>query len=128
MATTAWRDLALDSNGDLILTGGDLKLVQGTAAIVQECRTALGLWAGEYPFDIEVGTQWQTILNTKAISDATITAEVRRVLLNVDGVVSVDNIEIARNTVARTARISAAVRGNEGAVLTVPAVELGVGG
>lgn len=127
MATIAWRDLALDSSGDLVLEVGDLKLLQGTDAIVQECRTALGLWAGEYPFDVELGTRWDQILNTKGLQDSAIVAEVRRVLMGVQGVQSVDNVAIVRNTVLRTATISASVRGNEGVVLTVPSLELGVG-
>ena len=125
--TTAWRDLQLDSDGDLLLTAGDLSLVQGEDAIAQECRVALGLWAGEFPFDIEIGTKWQNLLSVKGITDAEIATEVRRVLFGVTGVVSVDNVAIARNTTARTAAITATVRADTGAVLTVPAVQLGVG-
>lgn len=125
--TTAWRDLQLDSDGDLMLTAGDLSLVQGEDAIAQECRVALGLWAGEFPFDTEVGTKWQNLLSVKGITDAEIAAEVRRVLFGCAGVVSIDNVAIARNTTARTAAITATVRADTGAVLTVPTVQLGVG-
>lgn len=127
MATVAWRDLQLGSDGDLVLTGGDLALVQGEDAIAQECRIALGLWAGEFPFDTEVGTRWDSVLSVKGITDAQIAAEIRRVLLQVAGVVSVDNVTIARNTVDRTATINIAVRADSGVVLTIPAVTLGVG-
>lgn len=127
MATTAWRDLALDSSGDLVIEAGDLKLLQGTDAIAQECRTALGLLTGEYPFDVELGTRWGTLLNNKLVTDAQISAEVRRVLVGVQGVASVDNVAIARNTVTRTATITATVTADDGAVLTVPNVDIGVG-
>lgn len=127
MATTAWRDLALDSNGDLIIEAGDFKLLQGTNAIAQECRTALGLMTGEYPFDIEIGTRWDQILNSKAVTDAQIVAEVRRVLIAIDGVASVDNVSVQRNTVQRTATITATVTTNSGDTTTVPTVQIGVG-
>lgn len=127
MATTAWRDLALDSSGDLIIEAGDFKLLQGTDAIAQECRTALGLMTGEYPFDIEIGTRWDQILNNKAVTDAQIVAEVRRVLIAIDGVASVDNVSVQRNTVQRTATITATVTTNSGDTTIVPTVQIGVG-
>lgn len=127
MATIAWRDLALDSSGDLVLEVGDLKLLQGTDAIAQECRTALGLWVGEYPFDIELGTRWQQVLNVKGVTDAQLASEIRRVLLGVDGVRTVDSVQIARNTVQRTASVSVTVTTQQGEVFTVPSLELGVG-
>ena len=127
MATVAWRDLALDSSGDLVITSGDFVLIQGTDAIVQECGTALRLWAGEYPFDTELGMPWGDLLNVKGITDAQIASAVRTVLQNVDGVVSVDNVTIQRNTTARTATVDATVRADEGIVLTIPTIELGVG-
>lgn len=127
MATTAWRDLALDSDGDLIIESGDFKLLQGTDAIAQECRTALGLWTGEYPFDTELGTRWDLLLNNKGVLDSQIVAEVRRVLLGINGVVSVDNVAVSRNTVNRTATITATVTTNSGDTATVPTVQIGVG-
>ena len=74
---TAWRDLALDTDGDLLIEAGDFRLLQGNGAIVQECKTALGLWTGEYPFDLTVGTAWPTLLNVKGVKDSQITAEVK---------------------------------------------------
>lgn len=127
MATTAWRDLALDSTGDLIIEGGDFKLLQGNDAIAQECRTALGLWVGEYPFDTTLGTAWGALLNNKGVLDSQLAAEVRRVLLGVQGVSTVDNVAVQRNTVNRTATITVTVTTDEGAVLTVPQVQIGVG-
>ena len=127
MATTAWRDLALDSSGDLVLSGGDLALVQGEDAIAQECQVALALWTGEFPFDVTVGTDWPTLLNNKGITDSQVAAEIRRVLLTVDGVQAVDNVTIQRNTTMRTATIAVDVRTDTGAVLTIPTVTLGLG-
>lgn len=123
--TTAWRDLALDANGDLLIEAGDFRLLQGNDAIVQACRTALGLWQGEYPFDVTVGTAWPSLLNVKGIKDSQITAEVRRVLALVQGVSSVDRVDITRDTTARTASLTIYLTTNEAAVLVVPDVLIG---
>jgi len=127
MATTAWRDLALDSSGDLVIEAGDLKLLQGTDAIAQECRTALGLLTGEYPFDVELGTRWDQLLNSKTATDAQFGAEVKRVLGGVQGVLGVDNVSVQRNTVTRAATITATVTTDAGATVVVENVDIGVG-
>jgi hypothetical protein len=119
---TAWRDLALDANGDLVIAAGDFRLLQGNDAIVQECQTALGLWVGEYPFDTTIGTAWPTLLNTKGVRDSQITAEVRRVLSTVQGVASVDQVDIVRDFTGRTATLTIYLTTNEAAVLAVPVV------
>ena len=127
MATTAWRDLALDSSGDLVIEAGDLKLLQGTDAIAQECRTALGLLTGEYPFNVELGTRWDQLLNSKTATDAQFGAEVKRVLGGVQGVLGVDNVSVQRNTVTRAATITATVTTDAGATVVVENVDIGVG-
>jgi hypothetical protein len=127
MATTAWRDLALDSNGDLVIEGGDFKLLQGTDAIAQECRTALGLLTGEYPFNVELGTRWDQLLNSKTATDAQFGAEVKRVLGGVQGVLGVDNVSVQRNTVTRAATITATVTTDAGTTVVVENVDIGVG-
>lgn len=127
MATTAWRDLALDSSGDLVIEAGDFKLLQGTDAIAQECRTALGLLTGEYPFNTELGTRWDQLLNSKTATDAQFAAEVKRVLGGVQGVLGVDNVSVQRNTVTRAATITATVTTDAGATVVVENVDIGVG-
>lgn len=124
--TTAWRDLALDATGDLKLEAGDFALLQGDAAITQECQTALGLWVGEYPFDVTFGADWPTLLSTKGISDAQVEAEIRRVLATVQGVAAVDSVQIVRNTATRDATIRVAVVADSGAVLNIEPLTLGV--
>lgn len=101
--------------------------MQGNDAIAQECKVALGLWLGEFPFDVNTGTDWQTLLNNKQVADGQVSAEVRRVLLGVDGVQSVDNVTVQRDTVSRAATIVADVRTDSGALLTIPTAAIGVG-
>ena len=125
MATTAWRDLAVDADGDLQIVAGDFVLLQGDAAITQECQTALSLFVGEYPFDVQFGADWPKLLSTKGITNAQVEAEIRRVLKTVQGVASVDAVKIARDEQTRAARIVCAVTSDSGATLTVPQVTLG---
>lgn len=125
--TTAYRDLALDSTGDLVFTNGDFALAQGSDAIAQACRIALGLWLGEFPFDTSQGTDWASIYNVKGVSDGQIANEVRRVLLAIDGVQSVDSVTVTRDTVTRSATLDVQATADTGAVLTIPTVDLGVG-
>lgn len=125
--TTAYRDLELDSTGDLVFENGDFALVQGEDAIGQECRIALGLWLGEFPFNTNAGTDWANIYNVKEITDGEIANEVRRVLLAVAGVQSVDSVTVTRDTATRAASLDIEVRADTGAVLTIPTVDLGVG-
>lgn len=120
--TGAWRDFALDpETGDLLIVGGDFVLVQGIEAIAQECRIALATFRGEFAFNTEVGCDWQTLLNNKRTTDGDIQAEVRRALLTVSGVQSVDSVTVTRNPTTRGAAITADVRTDTGAVLTIEA-------
>ena len=125
--TTAWRDLALDpSTGDLVIEGGDFALVQGEDAIAQACGIALRMWAGEYPFNTSIGGAWADVLNQIGATDDDLAAEVRRLLVQVQGVSSVDSVIVVRDSTARTATVTAQVRASVGVVLTVPTVQIGV--
>lgn len=117
-APSAPRDLRITETGNLWIAGGDLWLVGGIPAIVQECGTALRLWLGEYLLDDLAGAQWAVVL-TKGVTDQELDAEIRRVLQTVPGVVGVDNVAIVRDTLSRRATITASVTANGGVVLTV---------
>lgn len=123
---TVWRDLALDSTGDLDFDGKDFALVKDADAIGQQLGIALRLWAGEYPFDTTLGVDWATLLNEKGVTDEQIAAEVRRVALSVDGVTAVDTVEIVRDTATRAATITVAGRADTAALLVsvTPAQEV----
>lgn len=114
---TVWRDLALDSTGDLSFDGKDFALVQGSGAISQQLGIALRLWTGEYPFDTTLGVGWDALLNVKGVTDQQIADEVRRVALSVDGVTAVDTVDIVRDTATRTAAITVAARADTAELL-----------
>lgn len=85
------RDLALDANGDLDLTGGGY-LVEGQAAIAQRLTIRLKTFLGEYFIDATRGLPWLEWSSTKLGA-----AELRQIKLAVlgtvqseTGVVSVD--------------------------------------
>lgn len=57
------RDLALDDDGDLLITNGDLAWVDGAAAVAQAISIRLKAFKGEWVFDENIGTPWlQSIL------------------------------------------------------------------
>lgn len=114
---TAWRDLKLDSFGDLAIENGDFVLLEGIDAIAQEIRIAVQLWRGEYAFDGDLGIDWQSLLQ-KGVDDSTIAAALRKTIAAIVGVSSVDKIEIVRQD-NRRAAISIAVTSDVGAVATV---------
>ena len=121
MATTAWRDLALDANGDLLIAGGDVALLQGVDAIAQNCKTALLLYAGEAPFDVTLGVDWPALFTKgpAAATNARVVAEVSRVLAGVLGVAAVDSVVVDRDRATRAATIRCTIRTDAGATATV---------
>jgi len=114
---TAWRDLKLNSFGDLAIENGDFVLLEGIDSIAQEINIAVQLWRGEYAFDGDLGIDWSALLS-KGVADATISSALRKVIAPIVGVASVDKIEIVRQD-NRTATISIAVTADTGATATV---------
>jgi len=114
------RDILLLPDGNLWIYGGDIFHVGGLDAIVQECKTALELFRGEYILDESAGVPWADIFGV-GVSDAQVIAAVRAQLLTVPGVSSVDNVTASRDTLTRTIAIAADVTTTDGAQLTVSA-------
>jgi hypothetical protein len=112
------QDLLLDDDGDLAFDGADFALVSGSQAIAQACRMALSLFVGEDSFDQTAGARWHDLLGSKTATDDDFANEVRRVLLDVLGVSTVDNVVVTRNA-TRTAQVVADVTTDAGELLQV---------
>lgn len=52
------KEIALDSDGDIAITGGVLTMVTGAAAVAQRVQTKLRTFATEWVFDQQIGTAW----------------------------------------------------------------------
>ena len=77
---------ALDSNNDLIIEAGQLKLVEEGAETVQHVRTRLLFYRGEWFLDTLAGTPWFQEIFTKPANLANIESILKSRILNTPGV------------------------------------------
>jgi hypothetical protein len=89
------RDLLLGPDNDIVITT-DLQFSRGIQAVVQSCRIALQLFAGEWFLDLDAGIPyWQSILAQKPdVAKKAAAIAFRSALLNVAGVLSVSKLEV----------------------------------
>jgi hypothetical protein len=81
------NDLALDPiTGDLLVTGLDLEIIQGAAAVRQNIAIKLKLWTGEWFLDTEFGTPYLTDILGKQISISAAVAALKQSILAVNDV------------------------------------------
>lgn len=95
-------DLALDTLHDLAYSGGQCSTVADGDEIEQSLKIALQTGLGEWAFDTAAGVAYRGGWRVRPISNTVIQADVRRVCLGVEGVVSVDAVEITHDPVARS--------------------------
>jgi tRNA(Leu) C34 or U34 (ribose-2'-O)-methylase TrmL len=114
------RDLLL-TDGDLAVIGQDFALVYDNDAIAQQATIALQTFAGEVFFDTTAGAGWWNLLGVKAAGiENQFAAEAKRVLLDVPGITSVQNVRVL-NTSSRVATITAQCLADSGVLLTINA-------
>ncbi len=75
-------------------TGGDLALPRVVvkdfnSVVLQSAIDALALWSQEWFLDQNVGTKWASVLGVKIVSTRQIEQMLQRVLLAVQGIISV---------------------------------------
>ncbi len=90
------RDFLLDDSGDIVITT-DLQWSRGVAAVVQSCRVALRMFAGEWFLNLDAGIPYfQSILGQKApLAIAAAQIEFRRELLAIAGVLDVLRMDVS---------------------------------
>lgn len=88
------RDLEIDPlTGDLLLRGGDLRLVRDLAAIRQEVATRLQFLRGEWFLDKTAGVPYLQNILVKAPDLAAIKSIFRTEILACVGVASINSLE-----------------------------------
>ena len=104
-------DLALDANDCLHLDANqELALVSDGAEVAQACKIALRAWLGEYFLDQAFGLDYERRILTKPFKGNEAEREIRRVLGEVEGVVSVSDVTITNpDLTTRTADIELTV-------------------
>ena len=99
------RDIALDTNHDLLVTGIDLVLVDGAEQVRQQLLIKLKLWRGEWFLDTEFGTPYlQQILGKQLTMSGAIVA-LRKSILEVQGVTQITSFDYQFDRANRTIKV-----------------------
>ena len=84
--TPDW-DLQLSPEGNLIIADSNL-------AISQNCANEIRLWTNDAYFQQDNGIEWKDVQLGKALDATLLRSEIRDACLRVDGVISVDAIDL----------------------------------
>lgn len=106
----------LDKDGDMTFGSGGLNFLQDSAdAVAQNIYTNLKLFLGEWFWDKSAGTDWFG----KCLGKNTTTSaynEIKRVILSVEGVTSVEDLSLSSDTDSRAITITGNVATKYGIV------------
>jgi hypothetical protein len=94
MATDTARDILLDANHDLAVSGQDLQLVAGKDAIRQALDIRLKFFRGEWFLDLNIGMPWLQQVLIKGPSPSLLTAVFRKEILGTPGVKSLSSLDL----------------------------------
>ena len=110
------RDIALDTNHDLLVTGIDLVLVDDAEQVRQQLLIKLKLWQGEWFLDTEFGTPYlQQILGKQLTMSGAIVA-LRKSILEVQGVTQITSFDYQFDRATRTIKIQFTVNTPHGLI------------
>jgi hypothetical protein len=106
------RDLLVNDNNDLVISGGDLVFARGVTAVAQECRIAVQIFAEEWFLDLDAGIRYlQDILARTAQGIALVAKrEYRDELLKVDGALEILRLDAVFDASTRTLTVTWQVR------------------
>lgn len=87
------RNIKIDPvTGGFVFAGGKLVFVEGQAAVAQAIACALKTFAGEYFLDPSKGVPYIEAGRNRSTNPLVLGSVIRRVILGVPGVVSVDSL------------------------------------
>lgn len=116
------RDWKLDVNGVPMVAGGDLVLVYGREGIAQNIRTALELAKEEWFLNLDEGIPLFEEILVKNPRLEIIRAAIRRTILSVRGVASVE-LTLVFDPKARTLTVDFTAQTSDGPVVDVVTLE-----
>jgi hypothetical protein len=112
-------DLQIDNTNDLVFTNGDLVVLDGVDAIVQQIGIRLRYIKGEWFINPSEGMPYyDSILGQKAPNLAAVVALFRRVILDTPGVVAVSGLTVQYDPNERTLTVNFDATADTGEVLT----------
>lgn len=95
-------DVKLDTDGDVLIENGDLVLVDGLAAIGQHVAMRLRSYKGEWFLDQNAGVPYFQEILEKGTPEARIRSILQRIILDTEGITSVDSMDLDYDAAART--------------------------
>ena len=105
-------DIALDTDGDLLLTDGRVRVVEGNAALVQRLKIRLRLLRGEFFLNPSAGFPWFDVLQQR-FDETALRARLGTYLAETDGVQSAAITELRRGP-NRTLHVRFSVTATDG--------------
>jgi hypothetical protein len=111
-------DLLLDTDGDIVVSGGDVVFATGIEAVVQRLRRRLNLFRGEWFLDLDEGVPWvatDLVSESEAIlggkySELKARTALRTAILSSPGVVELTALDVSFVSQTRTLVVSFRVR------------------
>lgn len=101
------QTLQIDTNGDLVVTGGNLTFLTGAAAVGQDCLTAMRSQLGEMQYEMQNGMPYRQHVFNNQFNPAGFEAAARRVIGGVTGVDKITQflMDVTDNTLSYVAEI-----------------------
>lgn len=115
--TSIVATLALDTTNDLLVTSGRLLVISGPEATAQKLTTSFQLFKGEWFLDTRIGVPWFDQVLVKAPDLEWIRRLFRRVCLSVQGVATVESIELNYDASSRSLACEISVKHDSGAII-----------
>ncbi len=102
-------DLALDTDGDLLITDGDLSLLTGTDAITQHLRVRLRFFLGEWFIDQRIGIPFYESVLVKQPNLDVIRSIFREAIAETPGVLQIPRLDLSFDSVNRKLTIDTTI-------------------
>lgn len=126
MLTTDTLDLALNSSGDLIVTGGDMQISSGEDGVAKLIRIAILLFRGEWFLNLDAGVPYlerqgvpaSEAIMGQAFDKAKIESAFRDAILGVSGVAQVTSLAATYVSSTRTLNVAWTVQTTFGGTVT----------
>lgn len=100
------KSLKLNQQGDLeISSGGNLKMIEGTAEVAQRNRLKIGTHRGEWIFNLLMGIPWIDLMAEKPPAAQDIKRALRQALREDEDIKEVLQVDFEYNPADRTGEI-----------------------
>lgn len=110
-------DIALDTDGDLELSGNELVLIAGADEVTQRLRCRLRMIRGEWFLDEGRGVPFRELLWVKGTSLSRIASAIKREILTVSGVLELLSYDQIFDSAARSLTVTFQVRATDGQIV-----------